>query len=137
MLYQPARAARVRYILLGQQRRERGDHCRRRGCYGALRLRVHQRDAERFGTGRCKTFPRIRCRTWSGYMAVRRIRVVPILDFVDYRKAQAMQTVLSDELGWQDYGGKHYESIYTRFYQGHILPQEVRHRQTPRRTRPT
>jgi hypothetical protein len=32
--------------------------------------------------------------------------------------------VLQDELGWQYYGGKHYESIYTRFYQGYILPRK-------------
>merc|ERR1711907_469334 len=25
-------------------------------------------------------------------------------------------------LEWRDYGGKHYESIFTRFYQGFILP---------------
>jgi hypothetical protein len=25
-------------------------------------------------------------------------------------------------LGWRYYGGKHHESIYTRFYQGYILP---------------
>ena len=26
--------------------------------------------------------------------------------------------------GWEDYGGKHYESVYTRFYQGWILPHK-------------
>jgi hypothetical protein len=29
---------------------------------------------------------------------------------------------ISDELDWRDYGGKHYESVWTRFYQGYILP---------------
>jgi hypothetical protein len=32
--------------------------------------------------------------------------------------------MLEDELGWRDYGGKHYESIYTRFFQGYILPKK-------------
>jgi hypothetical protein len=27
---------------------------------------------------------------------------------------------------WKDYGGKHYESIFTRFYQGYILPQKFK-----------
>jgi hypothetical protein len=27
-------------------------------------------------------------------------------------------------MGWKYYGGKHYESIYTRFYQGFILPSK-------------
>jgi len=32
--------------------------------------------------------------------------------------------VLQDELGWVYYGGKHYESIYTRFFQAYILPRK-------------
>ena len=32
--------------------------------------------------------------------------------------------LIRDELGWKYYGGKHYESIYTRFYQGYILPKK-------------
>jgi hypothetical protein len=33
-------------------------------------------------------------------------------------------TLLKDKLGWKSYGGKHHESIYTRFYQGVVLPQK-------------
>jgi hypothetical protein len=46
---------------------------------------------------------------------------VDILNYLDYNKQQAMQ-ILERELGWKYYGGKHHESIYTRFYQGHLLP---------------
>jgi len=28
------------------------------------------------------------------------------------------------EYDWKDYGGKHYESIFTRFYQAYILPKK-------------
>ena len=31
---------------------------------------------------------------------------------------------ISRELGWRYYGGKHYESIYTRFFQGYVLPRK-------------
>jgi hypothetical protein len=34
--------------------------------------------------------------------------------------------VMRRELGWEYYGGKHYESIYTRFYQGFILKEKFR-----------
>jgi len=30
--------------------------------------------------------------------------------------------MLENELNWKNYGGKHYESVYTRFYQGYFLP---------------
>jgi N-acetyl sugar amidotransferase len=71
-----------------------------------------------FGSGSLKSFPRLSVvdqyrfrftQTW-----------VDILNYVDYDKQQA-KAILHDELGWRDYGGKHYESIYTRFYQGYIL----------------
>jgi hypothetical protein len=54
---------------------------------------------------------------------VRRVRTVSILNYVDYRKDEAM-AVLQNELGWKYYGGKHHESIYTRFYQGYVLPRK-------------
>jgi hypothetical protein len=31
---------------------------------------------------------------------------------------------IQKELGWRDYGGKHHESVYTRFFQSYILPRK-------------
>ena len=59
----------------------------------------------------------------AAYIWAMRHKVVSILNFVDYNKKEAMAT-LESELGWNYYGGKHYESIYTRFYQGYILPRK-------------
>jgi hypothetical protein len=49
--------------------------------------------------------------------------MVSILNYVEYDKDRAMN-VLQNDLGWIYYGGKHYESIYTRFYQAYILPRK-------------
>jgi hypothetical protein len=38
-------------------------------------------------------------------------------------KEDAMK-VIQDELGWVYYGGKHYESVFTRFFQAYYLPQK-------------
>ena len=43
------------------------------------------------------------------------------LNLLPYTKEGAMQE-LKDEFGWEYYGGKHYESVFTKFYQAHILP---------------
>jgi N-acetyl sugar amidotransferase len=43
------------------------------------------------------------------------------LNFFDYRKEEAKQELINN-VGWVDYGGKHFENIFTRFYQGYILP---------------
>ena len=32
--------------------------------------------------------------------------------------------IITEKLNWRDYGGKHHESIYTRFFQGYILPKK-------------
>jgi N-acetyl sugar amidotransferase len=50
-------------------------------------------------------------------------RTVNLLDHIDYDKARA-KAELQDRVGWRDYGGKHYESVFTRFYQAHILPEK-------------
>lgn len=49
-----------------------------------------------------------------------KIKEHPLLNYISYNKDKAKKTIM-DEMGWRDYGGKHYESIFTRFYQGHIL----------------
>lgn len=57
------------------------------------------------------------------YRVLREIKEVNILNFLDYDKFEVMET-LKRELDWVPYKGKHYESIYTRFYQGYILPRK-------------
>ena len=47
------------------------------------------------------------------------------LNLIPYVKAEAKKE-LQELLGWRDYGGKHYESVFTRFYQGYILPQKFK-----------
>lgn len=77
----------------------------------------------RFGSVKLKTYPRFSLAYLFYANIIRRIRIVSILNYVDYDKAQAMD-LLRNELGWKDYGGKHHESIYTRFYQGYVLPRK-------------
>ena len=43
------------------------------------------------------------------------------LNLMPYTKDHAMQE-LKDEFDWEYYGGKHYESVFTKYYQAHILP---------------
>lgn len=73
------------------------------------------------GTRPLKNFPHMTFLQRTYY--ARRFNWFSILNYVDYSKKEAMK-FLEDELGWRYYGGKHYESIYTRFYQGYILPHK-------------
>lgn len=78
---------------------------------------------KRFGTLPIKRYPTLSVwkMAWNHY--VRGAKSISLLNYLPYRKDEAMRT-LKDELGWQYYGGKHYESIFTKFYQAYILPQK-------------
>lgn len=50
-----------------------------------------------------------------------RIKWISVIDKVNYDKAEA-EKILGENYGFKPYPYKHYESIFTRFYQGFILP---------------
>jgi N-acetyl sugar amidotransferase len=76
---------------------------------------------KRFGSVRMRTMPTISLPNYLWYVLRKGIRQVPFLNYLDYRKEEAKER-LTAELGWRDYGGKHYESVWTRFFQGYYLP---------------
>ncbi len=91
--------------------------------YGYSDLRYISSVHRQFGKVPLKSFPSYSLLQLFAYMFVRKIELVPILDYIDYQKESAMQTI-QDKLGWVYYGGKHYESIYTRFFQSYVLPRK-------------
>lgn len=78
---------------------------------------------KKFGTVPLKTFPHFTIFDFMLGRVLRRYSWVDILNYLDYNKTEAMR-VLENELGWVYYGGKHYESVYTRFFQAYILPNK-------------
>lgn len=83
-------------------------------------LDIHRR----FGEVPLKTFPRL------GLIAATRARYfdfefAELLDDANYRRGEAVE-ILQREIGWRDYGGKHHESTFTRFYQTYVLPTKFR-----------
>jgi hypothetical protein len=55
------------------------------------------------------------------YAYIKGMKRIAPLDYVGYDKAQA-EKELNDKFGWQKYENKHYENIFTRFYEGYYLP---------------
>lgn len=80
---------------------------------------------KKFGTVPLKTFPFIDQKVKRYYFNVKGIRSISVLDYLEYNKKQVKE-LIQNEFGWRDYGGKHYESIWTRFYQGYILPHKFK-----------
>ncbi len=79
---------------------------------------------KQFGDGsKVKSFPSISTLDYCFYIFGRKICWVSFLDFYDYKKEEALN-LLETEIAYRRYPYKHYESIFTRFYQGYILPQK-------------
>lgn len=76
-----------------------------------------------FGTAKLKTFPKTTIFDNFTNKLVHKLSTINILNYVDYSKEKGKK-LIEEELGWVYYGGKHYESIYTRFTQAYIQPQK-------------
>jgi N-acetyl sugar amidotransferase len=77
----------------------------------------------RYGTVPLKKLPRLGLFEQYFYEAVCGIQTVNLLDLIDYNKNAVKEEVVR-YFAWRDYGGKHFESIFTRFYQGYYLPKK-------------
>lgn len=77
----------------------------------------------KFGKVKLKTFPNYTIANLIYYNFIKRIKVIPILSYFEYNKAEA-KPLLSNKLDWEYSGGHHHESIYTRFFQSYLLPQK-------------
>jgi len=76
-----------------------------------------------YGNRKRETYPSYNFFKHIFYSAVLRLVPISILNYVEYNKHAAKETI-KNELGWRDYGGKHYESLFTKFYQAYILPEK-------------
>lgn len=91
--------------------------------YGSKDSKLIKSIHKKFGKVKMKTYPSLTTFDYVYYLLIRGIRWVPILNYIPYNKAEAKQTLIND-LGWRDYGGKHYESIFTRFFHAYFLPEK-------------
>ncbi|MFZ5972404.1 MAG: N-acetyl sugar amidotransferase [Bacteroidota bacterium] len=77
---------------------------------------------KKFGTRKIKDFPTLNS---VQFQLIKMFGLggnyIEILNHINYSKSMAMD-VLQKEYGWVYYGGKHYESTFTKFYQAYVLP---------------
>lgn len=76
-----------------------------------------------FGTIPMKTYPFSSVLRHKFYLRyIRGVQVIKPLDWMDYTKEMARNT-LAETYGWKPYPQKHFESRFTRFYEGFWLPE--------------
>jgi N-acetyl sugar amidotransferase len=74
-----------------------------------------------FGTRPMETFPNLWLKDFLRWAAVRNIRRIRPLYYIDYHKEEAKR-LLTEQLNWQWYGGHHLENRFTAFWHTYFLP---------------
>ena len=78
---------------------------------------------KKFGTVKMETFPFSSILKHKVYLRYfRGIQNVKPLDYMTYLKSDALK-ILGEEYGWKPYPQKHFESRFTKFYEGYWLPK--------------
>ena len=122
LLFNKAAELGLKYVIYGTNIKTEFIMPREWG-YNSWDLRHLTAIQKRFGAKKIKTLPTISLFKIIYYSLVKRIRIFRILDYIEYNKKEA-KGFLKKEFEWQDYGGKHCESIYTRFFVGYFLPRK-------------
>ena len=79
---------------------------------------------KKFGGTKLKNFPITNILWHKVYLPyIKGIRLIRPLDYMPYFKEEATQ-FLVDNLGYQRYAQKHFESRFTKFYEGYWLPKK-------------
>jgi N-acetyl sugar amidotransferase len=121
--FQQAAKYGVRYILAGTNESTEGMRIPETWLWFKYDKKNIQALARQFGGTQLKTFPAIGTIDYYWYRLIRKIRWISFLDYFEYNKFDALE-MLQLNYGYKPYPYKHYESIFTRFYQGYILPRK-------------
>jgi N-acetyl sugar amidotransferase len=78
----------------------------------------------KFGNGnRLRSYPKKGILKQLFYRHIYKIEFVEFLNYMKYEKIETKK-ILESKLNWRDYGGKHFESQFTKVYQSYILPRK-------------
>ncbi len=121
--YQQAKKFGLKHILAGTNRSTEGMRMPKAWNWMKFDKTNIKAIQGRFGTLPIDTHPLISVLGFAAYEFALGIHWTPFLDFFDFRKEQAL-IELKNEVGYRPYPYKHYESVFTRFYQGYILPRK-------------
>lgn len=119
-LYRIANQYNIKYILSGSNFVTEGILPKSWG-YNAKDLTHIRAIHKKFGKKKLKSYPTLGLYKELYYTYFKKIKMVRLLNYLPYVKTEAMK-IIQNELDWKYYGGKHYESVFTRFFQGYILP---------------
>ncbi len=110
----------IRYIISGGNLATEGI-LPRMWHYNARDTRYFNHIHKTFGSKSIRSFPYFGWMAEMYYKLVKQVKIIYLLNYMRYDKSAA-KTLLINEFGWKDYGGKHHESRFTKFVQTYLLP---------------
>lgn len=123
VLYQIAKKYKIPYIISGGNMATEYILPEAWG-YNAADLKHIKAIHSRFGNIKLNKYPMLSFfNRYFYYPIIKNIIQVRVLDYIPYNKSEAKEIIIQ-KFGWRDYGGKHYESIFTKFFQSYYLPQK-------------
>jgi N-acetyl sugar amidotransferase len=121
--YRQARKFGIKHILSGSNQATEGMQMPKSWNWYKRDVRNIKALANRSNGLRIKTFPTFSTFDYIINKFIRGIHWVSYLDYLPYNKFESLD-FLESQYGYKRYPFKHYESIFTRFYQGYILPNK-------------
>lgn len=76
----------------------------------------------KYGSIPMKTYPNLWMKDFLRWTAIRGIKKIRPLYYIDYDKKNAMD-ILMNQHGWEWYGGHHLENRFTAFYHSYFMPK--------------
>ena len=122
LLFKMADKYGIKYIINGSNLASEGLYSNEGGGSN-IDYRLLKDIHKKFGKKKLRTYPSINIFNFAYKLIVKKIKYIPILNYFNYNKKNAIE-LLEKKYDWKRYGGKHYESIFTRFFQGYILPNK-------------
>ena len=121
--YQQAAKHKIKYILSGSNQSTEGMRMPKEMNWFKYDKRNIKSIAKKFGGIKINTFPSMGTLDYIWYEFVKRIHWIHFLDYFNYKKDNALE-ILVKKYSYKSYPYKHYESVFTRFYQGYLLPRK-------------
>ena len=121
--YQQANKYKIKYILSGTNTATEGFKIPENWSWFKNDAKNKKIIAKKFSNQKLKTFPTFGTFNFIYYELVKKIKWVLFPDYFKYIKKDAL-TELKQKVNYKPYPYKHYESVFTRFYQAYILPKK-------------
>lgn len=121
--YATAKKFGIKTILAGTNKRTEGMAMPTNWGWYKMDGRNIKSIANSHGVNKFDSFPLFTFKKYLMYKYLHKIKWISALDYLNYDKNSALE-ILQNEHSYKPYPYKHYESIFTRFYQGYILPRK-------------